>query len=63
MYAIAIDGELFATLPNKAQVIEKLRAKELREKLAEDVKLELASFDSERRKWIPLCLSEFAHAA
>lgn len=59
MYAIAIDGELFATLPSKLEVIEKLRAKELREKLAEDVKLELASFDLGKRKWQALCLSEF----
>lgn len=63
MYAIAIDGEHIATLVNRAQVVEKLKDRQIRERLEEHQLIELASFDFDRRKWIPICLNEFAHAA
>lgn len=56
MYAIAIDGELKASKLNKLQVLQILNRQE-------DVKVEVASFDSGLRLWVPVCLDKFAQAA
>lgn len=61
MFAIAIDGELIATLESKREVVEKLRDRQIQDKLFfDDVSVEIASFNLERKKWIPVCLDKFA---
>lgn len=56
MYAIAIDGELVATGLKAEQVLENLRVK------GQGGKVEVASFDPEKRVWIPVCLEKFGFA-
>lgn len=55
MYAIAIDGELVASVLNSKQVLENL-------KVREDGKIEVASFDPSLRLWVPVCLDRFGLA-
>ena len=64
MYAIAVDGNVLATVKSKAEVIEKLEDKRIRDEafFNADGKIEVASFRA-GRGWIPVCLNEFAHAA
>jgi hypothetical protein len=60
MYAIAIDGNVLATVQSRAEVIEKLRDKAVRDEafFNSDGKVEVASF-LKGRGWIPVCLELF----
>jgi hypothetical protein len=57
MYALAIDGELVAANLQAGEVLKNLKDSKQGERV------EVASFDSRLRLWIPVCLDKFAHSA
>lgn len=56
MFAIAVDGELVASQVGEQEVVKILRDTR---KQGEASRVEVASFSSEQREWIPVCLDRF----
>jgi hypothetical protein len=60
MFALAVDGNVLAVVESKAEVVEKLRDKAIRDNAFwnSDGRIEVASFVPSRG-WMPICLNEF----
>jgi hypothetical protein len=61
MYAIAVDGNVLATVQSKGEVVEKLKDKQIRDEafFNADGKIEVASFQR-GKGWVLMCLRDFA---
>jgi hypothetical protein len=63
MFALAVDGNVLAVVESKAEVVEKLRDKAIRDNayFNADGRIEVASFRP-GEGWIPICVDKFAQA-